>query len=236
MRSFLLISLFFFGLFFQLANALYTFAPTQSIMPQQTPAVTPLNETTVAVTDQSAEALQVCLQAAFSDVMMKMSGNPRIMAMPEVQSASVNAMKWLQSYSYVQAQIAQPPEKPGLALHVVFNRDGLYELIKGTTKEAQTEVPPSVVPIFIVGVRDMADYTALMRALREKIGVAHVAVAGIAANRVALHVQITEDEAHFSEMLSQDTRFRPLSLTQHNLLAKNNEPYPLYYAWEGHVL
>ncbi|HLD84818.1 MAG TPA: hypothetical protein VI844_03480, partial [Coxiellaceae bacterium] len=57
---------------------LFVFGSVSSLA-DTTPSKTPMNEASVAVMDQSSTALQLGLQAAFSEVMMKMSGNAKIM-------------------------------------------------------------------------------------------------------------------------------------------------------------
>src|SRR3990167_3381629 len=123
---------------------------TMSPAPALTPTLqtTPLNETTVAIADQSATSLQLGLQAAFSDVMVKMSGNPAIMSAPPVQAASKNVMQWLQSYAYIPQTTAVSPEKPAWVLQVVFNKTGLEQLLQTVQQTAvSTEVPPSIVQV-----------------------------------------------------------------------------------------
>ena len=74
--------------------------------------------------------------------------------------------------------------------------------------------------------------------MREKVGVAHVAVAGIAPNRVMLNVQITEDQAHFEAAMAQDPKFKSVlpPALQNKLPTNKTVPTPLYYMWSGQSL
>lgn len=202
-----------------------------------TPAPLPLSQAEVAVADQSAPALQLGLQAAFAEVMVKMSGNPNIMSVPQIQSASSNVMQWLQSYTYRHAPSVDAIQNSGLILQVVFNHEGLRELLKTATQGVQLNAPPpSELQLFVIGVKDMQDYSALLQALKSKPGVAHVSVAGLAANRVALMVQLAEDRAHFVDTLGQDAQFKALVPPQAMVSQENGTSVPLYYLWERRAL
>ncbi|OGT25758.1 MAG: hypothetical protein A3I77_03335 [Gammaproteobacteria bacterium RIFCSPLOWO2_02_FULL_42_14] len=86
----------------------------------------PINTTTISVPDRSASALQHAFQQGLTTVVLQMSGNPQIMALPSIQTAVSSASAWIQNYSY-----ANDPASPGaLQLTMTFDQGGLSELLR----------------------------------------------------------------------------------------------------------
>src|SRR3989338_10920532 len=86
----------------------------------------PINTTTIVVPYRSASALQHAFQQGLTTVVLQMSGNPQIMALPSIQTAVSSASAWIQNYSY-----ANDPASPGaLQLTMTFDHGGLSELLR----------------------------------------------------------------------------------------------------------
>src|SRR3989338_5516037 len=87
-----------------------------------------INTVTISVPDRSQAALQAGLRTALSDVMVRMSGNPQIMTLPDIRAAVSDANNWVQNYSYVTSSTADS----GLGLQVTFDHAGLSKILHKT--------------------------------------------------------------------------------------------------------
>lgn len=183
---------------------------------------------TVAVTDRSAPALQLALQSAFSEVMVKMSGNPNVMTLPAVQKASNNLTQWLQSYAYVEQPNANPQASSTLFLQVVFDDVGLQQLLDASTQKMALEkssTPESTVTMIISGVKSVADYVQVIHVLRAKNDVTHLSVNDVQGDQVSLQIKIAGSNAQFQQLLSADNNFK--------LVATQLPSSQLQYYWMG---
>jgi hypothetical protein len=208
-----------------------TTAPAAST-PTAAPAPAPkvLNQATVVVADQSATALQLGIQAAFSEVMIKMSGNPQIMHVPTVQTVATNLSDVVQSYSYVQPKTTAPTGSAPLMLNVVFNQTALQELIGVVNKLNQNTVTTNTnasVKLLITGIKNMNDYTLLMQTLHETAGISDISVDSVDPDRITLNVHLTADLASFENTLNNDHRFKSLMTNTSGGEAQ------LFYLWTG---
>ena len=213
----------------------------------QAPAVArPLNESTVVVADRSPTALQLGLQSAFTDVMVKSSGNPDEMSSPVIQKAANNVTQWVQSYSYVE-QPNPASAKSTLTLHVVFDPAGVQKLIRksarkaGSAKRAKklnqplqsnsqpTQVSqldsPSTVMMLVSGVHSLADYVQVMHAVRDKNDVMRVSVSDMQSDHILLKVKVIGNSTDFQKVLASDTNFKSI--------ADNLQTKQLQYYWMG---
>lgn len=93
------------------------------------------NEATVSVVDRSPEALQQGLKTAFGEVLVRMSGNPQIMSRPAIQKVALSVTQWVESYSYLDLPGTGTNAQPELFLQVVFDADGLRQLLQQTPQQ-----------------------------------------------------------------------------------------------------
>jgi len=190
----------------------------------QTPAATqtPVNQTTVAVTDRSGPTLQLALQAAFAETLVKMSGDANVMKNPALVEASDNVVQWVQSYSYVEQPNQNPQLPPTLGLQVVFDQTGLQQLLNASTKKISRAnslaLPESTVTIMVSGIRNISDYVQVMHALRAKQDVMHVSVKSMQSDHVALQIKLVGNVPQFQELLSSDSNFKSIADLQSSLL------------------
>lgn len=205
--------------------------PTPTATPA--PAVLPANEASVTVADQSPTALQLGLQAAYSEVMVKMSGDANVMNIPLIRNASRNSTQWVQSYSYVNQTGVVPPQKPALMLNVVFNQNGMQQLLDASKlsqpKSALQNTLPTEIQLIVTGVKDMNDFTVLMQTLREQDTVSAASVINIDPDRIALNVRLTGTIAQFQTALSANHHFKAM-MSNADSKTKTNE---LFYLWMG---
>lgn len=174
------------------------------------------NQATVAVTDRSPAALQLAFDSAFAEVMTNVSQNPNVMNIPAVKKAATQPTRWVQSYSYQQTSpSAQNPS--GLAVTVVFDQTGLMQLLtkNPATSTAHSQASANAmqvnkIALQISGVRNIADYTQVMRSLRDKEDVMSVSVDAMQSDHVILNVKIVGNSADFQKMMASDTRFKPV--------------------------
>ncbi len=68
-----------------------------------TQAATPLNVATVPIASRTGKAYQAGLLGAFTKVLIKISGNPSVATIPQIENALPSAKRLLRSYSYQQA-------------------------------------------------------------------------------------------------------------------------------------
>lgn len=184
---------------------------------------------TVAVTDHSDTALQQGLHAAFSQAVIEMSNDLQVTALPTIQNASSHVTQWVQSYSYVDSQNAAAP---GLSLQVIFDRNGLEQLLreaKQHTAAATIENASSMISMYISGVRNISDYSRITQALRENKNVQEISVKNMNADSVLLEVKMTGNATDFQQALSIDNRFIPISAELRSRLVSAD----LYYDWTG---
>lgn len=188
------------------------------------------NQATVAVVDRSPDALQLALKAAFSEAMVKISGDPQVMSRPIMKKMSLSATQWVQSYSYLELPSTNPNQKPELFLQVVFDGAGLQALLAPAQERAEaartavnapSSLPsssspssslssssPSVVMLVVSGVSNIGDYVQVMRSLRAKNDVVHVAVRDVNNNQMAVQVKLSGDQDQFRQLLANDANFR----------------------------
>lgn len=78
-------------------------------------------------TDKSKETLKNNLSQAFSQVLLKITGNSSIMTLPIIQNATSNINNYVVSYNYFGNE-----NQKQLVLHVVFSPHALKELLKNS--------------------------------------------------------------------------------------------------------
>ena len=199
--------------------------------PSATPVAQPAvsNQVTVAVLDRSAAALNLSLQSAFSEIMQNLSGNPQIMTNPAIQKASANAVQWVQSYAYVQQPVTNPQLPPALTLQVVFDVEGLQQLLKTATQKPTTKTvaTASSVIVVVTGIASIDDYVEIMRELRAMPGVVHVTAKNVETDRVTLDVKTTQAPLQFQDALSSNMHFRLDSAED----VPQTNPMVLQYRW-----
>lgn len=206
-------------------------APTAPLAPIAPAPQKPIvNEVQVSVTDEGPAALQLGLQAAFSEVMLKMTGDPKVMTLPAVQTVNGNLTQIVQSYSYVQQKTATiPPSKPTLTLDVVFDSNALQQLLQIINKPADTTTTQqpvtSQVKLLVTGIKNMEDYNAMVQSLRGTPNVNSVTVNSIDPDRVALTLDVNGGSAQLKTGLTSNAHFKPLVA---NTAANETE---LLYLW-----
>ncbi|OGT43972.1 MAG: hypothetical protein A3F13_04395 [Gammaproteobacteria bacterium RIFCSPHIGHO2_12_FULL_40_19] len=175
-----------------------------------------LDQATVTVVNRSSTALQMGLQAAFSEVLVRMSGNPEIMSRPSIKKAALNLTQWVQSYSYLEMPNTNTNAQEELFLQVSFDGAGLQQLLHtGPQKTTQADnnapsTPQSGVLLVVAGVKSMADYVQVMHALRAKNDVTQVSVKNVKNDQVFLRVKISGDSGAFQQVLAADNNFKSI--------------------------
>lgn len=173
-----------------------------------------LDQATVAVVDRSESSLQQGLQAAFSEVLVRMSGNQAVMSRPIIKKAALNLTQWVQSYSYLELPSTNTNAQSELFLQVTFDGAGLQQLLHEAPKtlaaEHSPEVPQSDVTMLVSGVKSMTDYVQMMHALRDKSDVTQVSVDDLKNDQVSLHVKISGESEQFRQILAADNNFRSI--------------------------
>jgi len=90
--------------------------------------VSRLNIAMVPVNDTSLAARQIALPKALSQVLVKLSGNPKIMTVPMIQEALGQVNQLIQSYDYLNQTLADHSSQ--LILRVTFNETALKQLLR----------------------------------------------------------------------------------------------------------
>jgi len=93
----------------------------------QADVVPNMNTTAVNVVDRSSKALQHAFRKAYSQVLIKISGNPSVMTLPAIQNEATNVNQYIQSYSY---QNNTAPAEPPLTVQVTFDFKALSQLLQ----------------------------------------------------------------------------------------------------------
>lgn len=81
-----------------------------------------MNQARVAVVDRSQQALKTGLLEAYQRVMLKQSGNPAVMTVPQVQNSLANFQDFVVHYRYVDQDDA-------LELQVTFDEQALHRVL-----------------------------------------------------------------------------------------------------------
>lgn len=82
----------------------------------------------VSVPDRSALNLAPAIQAALTNTLIKLSGNPTITDNPTIKTALQHPDEWVQSYEYIDNKNTETDTS--LSLQVHFDADGLANLLK----------------------------------------------------------------------------------------------------------
>lgn len=106
----------------------------------------PLNVIMVAVNDYSQQELTTVLPSAMGSVLIKMSGNPKIMQIPEVINALAKAQDYMQSYTYHQEYQQGQIQ---LKVRIVFNRKSLEQLLQQVDQQLWASKPLPQVLVWI---------------------------------------------------------------------------------------
>jgi hypothetical protein len=180
-----------------------------------------LNQATVTVVDRSAASLQQGLQAAFTEVLTRISKNPEIMSRPSIKNAALNVTQWVESYSYLELPNTNTDAQTELFLQVSFDGAGLQQLLQmPMQKTAEVDhvdhadhapqPSQSAVTLVVSGVKSMADYVQVMHAVRDKSDVTQVSVNDLKDDQVSLGVRISGDSQQFQQILAADNNFKSI--------------------------
>lgn len=122
-------------------------------------SVDQLNQATVSVSNRSEAVLHQALQDAFSQVLVKTSGNPHVMTLPVIQNALSNVSQWVQSYAY-EDQSTQTTNSPTVQLQVIFDQAGIQRLLHDAGQAAWGHDRPLTLVYFDT---QMDQYQPIMR-------------------------------------------------------------------------
>ena len=89
--------------------------------------------TSLPVANRSTQTLNQALPKALGAVLIKLSGNPGIITLPNIQPALTQASKLVQSYSFQQAPAKTTTDQP-LMLQVSFDKDAVRNLLQNNHK------------------------------------------------------------------------------------------------------
>ncbi len=89
-----------------------------------------LNQAVVVVTSRDAAEFKQALVSAYAEVLVKLSGNPAIMTVAEIQNSVADANKYLVSYSY-QRRTDPMTHASKLYLHAFFDKAAIKKLLEG---------------------------------------------------------------------------------------------------------
>ena len=129
----------------------------------------------VPVASQSDEDRAEALKAGLSQIMVRVSGEPGVLAKPEVAKALGQAERYVQQFQY-QQDIVTEGGQPQVRLTLVaqFDRDAVDRLVNGTGAAAASapaetagtaQATPGVYHLWIGGVRSAQDYARAVGAL-----------------------------------------------------------------------
>ena len=90
--------------------------------------VSDINTADIPVSDRSNSVLQQGFHQALNQVLIKISGNTGVPTLPAVQNAQPKLSDLIESYAY-SAEAEATPSAP-LLLHVIFNQNAIYKLLK----------------------------------------------------------------------------------------------------------
>lgn len=88
----------------------------------------PLNQADIPVESRSSESFNQALTHAYMQVLIKQSGNPSIMTIPQVKNSLTAIKQNVESYSYRRA--SGKTEQADLVLHVVFDAVAIKKLLE----------------------------------------------------------------------------------------------------------
>ena len=86
-----------------------------------------LNTADIPAVDQSRHTLKAALPQALNQVLIKMSGNPGVVTLPEIQNALPSIDNLVERYSYATKTDASGKQQR--VLHVVFDAAGVKQLL-----------------------------------------------------------------------------------------------------------
>jgi len=90
-----------------------------------------LNQARVKVTDRSAPVFQQALKEGLGAVLIKVSGNPAIMTLPQIRNSLEQINSYVVSYSYLQENDPQTTQ-PQLYLQVTYDEKNVKQLLENT--------------------------------------------------------------------------------------------------------
>lgn len=100
-----------------------------------------LNQARIAVVDRSQQALKAGLLEAYQQVMLKQSGNPAVMTVPQVQNSRVNFQDFVVHYRYVD-------QDDGLVLQVTFDEQALRRVLANAGQTVWGQHRPVTLVVF----------------------------------------------------------------------------------------
>ena len=95
----------------------------------QAAVVSGLNQAVITVPDRSSTAMNAALKTAFTQVLIKVSGNTQVMTLPTIQNALPDLQQWILSYRYVASEDGDKAAGQ-LQLQVAFDRQGIAQLLQ----------------------------------------------------------------------------------------------------------
>lgn len=124
----------------------------------------------VPVADQTTESREIGIKIAFSEMLVKLSGNSQILQSPQLKPFLSDPKAFLDSVGFNQLSNAEADKNIATGLDVKFDRPSVDKLLK----QAQLPIIPAVRPTFLVWlmVDDIVDGRRVLdESSAEKIGV-----------------------------------------------------------------
>ena len=108
----------------------------------------------VLVADQTAQSRSKGVDQALEQVLIKLTGNSKIMQLPGIQQAVSNNNNFIASVGYTKLPLGRSEELPGFALQVSFSAQAIDQLVR----RAQLPILPAGRPTLVFWVvRDDAE-------------------------------------------------------------------------------
>ena len=113
-----------------------------------------INNTLVPIAERSDAALKKALPEALGRVLIKISGNPSIMTVPAIQTATKKVDQYVQSYSYITQNDIEGDSQ--LYLNVTFDTKSLADLLEQANQPVWSSDRPLVLAWMQLGQGDQA--------------------------------------------------------------------------------
>lgn len=130
--------------------------------------------------------INAALPQALSSVLIRMSGNPDLMTLPSVQAQVSEPARFVTSYQCVAN--SQASDQPWLA-QIHFDAHALKKLLKAGD-QAALGTTQTQVAVYVSGVNNLSDYSAVLGEFKKIAAVSHVSVAAIDQDHLILQVAV----------------------------------------------
>jgi hypothetical protein len=186
-----------------------------------------LYQVQISVKDRSNDALQQALPQALEQVLVKITGDPKVASAESVHSQLAEAQDYVERYEYLPEPGSASQQK--WILQVQFSQKSVGELLQknGAPQDVSSEEPISLHVYGINGLNDFSEVVSYVRALNS---VTSVEATTVDSDDVILTVKTTGGSAKLKTAIAE-TKDQRLKLIEADIKSPSVEPGLLTYKW-----